>query len=111
MIRGALPFPVGRPRNFRSTVHGTCFAGRDRYLDAMSDGDEVWLVPDPPVQNPPQVWVHLPSGDPLGHLPPEICQWLWPWMRGGGSVLARASRVHGANVPSWRRLVLEVSCG
>lgn len=109
-MRHAPPFPAGRPRQFRSTVHGTCFAGRDRYLDSLSDGDEVRLVPDPPGQDAPEVWVHLASGDPVGHLPPEISRWLWPWMKRGGSVRARARRVHGAEVPSWRRLVLEVSC-
>ena len=105
------PFPEGQPRRFRSTVHGTCFAGRDRYLDEMRDGDELCLIPDPPGQDAPEVWVHLPSGDPIGHLPPEICRWLWPWMLRGGRTRARASRVHGSDVPSWRRLVLEVSCG
>jgi hypothetical protein len=111
MIQELPPFPEGRPRCFRSTVHGTCFAGRDRWLDVMSEGDEVRLVPDPPVQDPPEVWVHLPSGEPVGHLPPEISRWLWPWMRGGGLAKARASSVHGADVPSWRRLVLDVRCG
>lgn len=104
-------FPTGRPRRFRSTVHGTVFAGRDRHLDSMSEGQTVHLIPDPPGQEAPEVWVHLPSGDPVGHLPPEICAWLWPWMRGGGPARARTVRVHGAEVPSWRRLLLEVSCG
>lgn len=111
MVRETPPFPEGRPRNFRSTVHGTVFAGRDRYLEQMSDGDPVSLVPDPPVQDEPEVWVHLPTGEPLGHLPPEISFWLWPWMRGGGRVVARAVRVRDADTPSWRRLLLEVSCG
>lgn len=111
MTRRPPPFPDGQPRRFRSTVHGTCFAGRDRYLEAMREGDEVRLIPDPPVQDEPEVWVHLPSGEPVGHLPPEISHWLGPWMRRGGWAQARASRVHGADVPSWRRLVLEVSCG
>lgn len=92
-------------------MHGTVFAGRDRHLDAMHDGDPVVLVPDPPGDDEPEVWVHLPSGDPLGHLPPEIARWLWPWMRRGGSVQAHAVRVHGAETPSWRRLLVEVSCG
>lgn len=111
MLHPSPPFPEGHPRRFRSTVHGTVFAGRDRYLDRMHAGDEVHLIPDPPCQDPPEVWVHLTSGEPLGHLPPEISRWLWPWMRGGGGAHARASRVHGTDVPSWRRLVVEVSCG
>ena len=43
------PFPQGRPRQFRSTVHGTVFAGRDRHLETMHDGDRVVLIPDPTV--------------------------------------------------------------
>jgi hypothetical protein len=68
------------------------------------------LIPDPPGQEEPEVWVHLESGDPVGHLPPEISSWLAPWLRGGGKAAARALRVHGHDVPSWRRLILEVSC-
>ena len=98
------------PSCFRSTLHGTVFAGRDRHLDAVSDGDTLRLVADPPVQDHPEVWVHLASGDPIGHLPPEIAQWLWPWMLRGGVAEARALRVRGAEVPSWRRVLLEVVC-
>jgi hypothetical protein len=105
------PFPMGQPRRFRSTVHGTVFAGRDRHLDRMRPGDRVVLIPDPPGQDDPEVWVHLESGDPVGHLPPEISSWLAPWMRCGGSAVAHALRVDGSEVPSWRRLLLEVSCG
>jgi hypothetical protein len=110
MEQSTTPFPQGRPRQFRSTVHGTVFAGRDRHLDRMHDGDRVVLIPDPPGQEEPEVWVHLESGDPVGHLPPEISSWLAPWMRSGGRAVARALRVHGSEVPSWRRLLLEVSC-
>lgn len=111
MERRLPPFPEGRPRRFRSTVHGTVFAGRDRLVDGLHAGDPVALVPDPPGQEDPEVWVHLPSGDPVGHLPPEISCWLWPWLRRGGAVTARALRVHDADTPSWRRLLVEVSCG
>jgi hypothetical protein len=104
------PFPAGRPACFRATVHGTVFAGRERFLARLREGETVRLVADPPVQRDPGVWVHLESGEPIGHLPPEIACWLWPWMALGGVVRARALRVGGANVPSWRRLVLEVSC-
>ena len=62
------PFPEGQPPLFRSTVHGTVFAGRDRYVDGLTDGDEVRLVADPPVQDDSEVWVHLTSGEPIGHL-------------------------------------------
>lgn len=68
------------------------------------------LIPDPPGQEPPDVWVHLQDGDPVGHLPPEIARWLAPWLLQGGAAVARALRVQGSDVPSWRRLLLEVSC-
>jgi len=110
MPRSAPPFPRGRPTNFRVTVHGTVFAGRDRHLERVSDGDTLQLIPDPPVTDDPEVWVHLESGDPIGHLPPEICAWLAPWMLRGGAARARVLRIRGADAPSWRRVVLEVSC-
>jgi hypothetical protein len=91
-------------------VHGTVFAGRDRFEERLSEGERLRLVADPPVQNEPEVWVHLESGEPIGHLPPEIGRWLWPWLSLGGVAEARAVRVRGADVPSWRRLLLEVSC-
>lgn len=103
-------FPDGRPRRFRVTVHGTVFAGRERHVDAIRPGDLLTLIPDPPGQDDPEVWVHLKSGEAVGHLPPEICGWLAPWMLGGGHARARALRVSGRDVPSWRRLLLEVSC-
>jgi len=104
------PFPEGQPPRFRSTVHGTVFAGRDRYVDSLHAGDEVQLIADPPVQDDPEVWVHLKSGEPIGHLPPDIGRWLWPWMARGGVAKATLLKVRGADVPSWRRLLLEVSC-
>jgi len=104
------PFPEGHPPLFRSTVHGTVFAGRDRYVETLNDGDELTLVADPPVQDDPEVWVHLTSGEPIGHLPPDIGCWLWPWLARGGIAKVRLLKVRGADVPSWRRLLLEVSC-
>jgi len=106
----AQPFPAGRPTCFRSTVHGTIFAGRDHHLDTIKDGDILKLIADPPIQREPEVWVHLNSGDPIGHLPLEIGCWLWPWMLNGGIAEARVLRVRGPDVPSWRRLILEVVC-
>lgn len=104
------PFPEGRPTSFRATVHGTVFAGRDRHLRQVRKGDPLRLIPDPPVQEHPEVWVHLASGDPIGHLPPEIASWLAPWMLRGGGARARVLQIHGSDAPSWRRVVLEVSC-
>jgi hypothetical protein len=103
-------YPAGRPRTFRATVHGTVFADRERHLDGLTRGDPVVLIPDPPGQEEPGVWVHLRTGEPVGHLPPEISRWLWPWLAHGGRAVGHASAVHGSEVPSWRRLVVEVDC-
>lgn len=103
-------YPTGRPKRFRATVHGIVFAGRDRHLGRIRAGDALVLIPDPPVQEEPEVWVHLGSGEPVGHLPPEINVWLAPWLLRGGCARARALRVSGTEVPSWRRLLLEVFC-
>jgi hypothetical protein len=110
MAPGDPLLPKGYPRRFRATVHGTVFAGRDRHLSTMHPGDRVVLIPDPPGQTYPEVWVHLESGDPVGHLPPEISLWLWRWLRCGGEVSAVALAVHGSDTPSWRRLLVEVYC-
>src|SRR3990172_8713496 len=61
MIYVPPPFPPGRPTCFRSTVHGSVFAGRDRHLDEVQEGDAVALIADPPGQDDPEVWVHLPT--------------------------------------------------
>jgi hypothetical protein len=98
------------PDRFRTTVHGTVFGERATHLDELSSGDDLLLIPDPPDQDDPAVWVHLPCGDPLGHLPPEINAWLVPWMLRGGGASATAVRVGGSEVPSWKRLLIEVSC-
>ena len=101
--------PPAAPR-FRATVHGLAFAGRDRRLDRVEPGDRLLLIPDPAEADIEQVWVHLPGGSPLGHLPDEIARWLAPWMRAGGRAVVRAVRVGDETVPSWKRLVVEVSC-
>lgn len=104
------PFRPPAARLFRATVHGVAFGGRAALLGRVRDGDRLLLVPDPPVQPTPQVWVHLESGEPLGHLPDEICDWLAPWMLRGGLAEVKALRVGSWSVPSWRRLVVEVDC-
>jgi hypothetical protein len=100
-----------RPARFRTTVHGTVFGRRSEHLEELSPGDRLLLIPDPPGEEEPAVWVHLPAGDPVGHLPPEINVWLAPWLLQGGAASARALRVGGSEVPSWKRLLIEVSCG
>lgn len=105
------PLPHEHPSTFRATVHGTVFGERARRVAEVEDGEELVLIPDPPMEEEPMVWVHARGGDPLGHLPPEINRWLAPWLLRGGSARATAIRVRGDDVPSWRRLVIEVRCG
>lgn len=104
------PFPRGRPQRFRATVHGMVFAGRDRHLHGLKTGASLYLIPDHPDQEAPEVWVHREGGDLLGHLPSEISAWLAPWLLQGGGADARAIKIHGSEVPTWRRLLLEVHC-
>ncbi len=91
-------------------MHGTVFCDRSRQVDRLRPGEEVLLLPDPPGTDDPAVWVHHREGDLIGHLPPEIQRWLVPWMRSGGRATARTVRVEGEDAPSWRRLLIEVSC-
>ena len=104
------PLPPQSAPRFRTTVHGTVFCGRTAQLDAVRAGDDLLLLPGPPIDDSPGVWVHRQGGEVLGHLPPEIESWLTPWMLGGGRATARAVRVSGQDVPSWRRLLIEVQC-
>lgn len=110
MLRRPPPLPPERPACFRATVHGTVFGQRSSRLCELHEGDELLLIPGPPLDDDPGVWVHLPGGDLIGHLPPEIESWLTPWMLRGGRATARALRVGGIDEPSWRRLLIEVTC-
>lgn len=101
---------MDHPETFRTTVHGTVFGHRAGHLEEISAGDPLLLIPDPPGEDEPAVWVHLPEGDPVGHLPPEINAWLAPLLLRGGSASATTVRVKGTDVPSWKRLLIEVSC-
>ena len=105
------PLPPRGARVFRATVHGLPFADRSRHLGRIRSGDTLVLVPDPPGSSIERVWVHLKAGDVVGHLPNEICSWLAPWMRRGGRASIRTVRVGDESVPSWKRLLVEVTCG
>jgi hypothetical protein len=104
------PLPESQPATFRTSVHGTVFGERATMVDQLAQGDELILIPDPPMEDDPQVWVHSRTGDPVGHLPPEINRWMAPWLLRGGSARATVTRVHGTDVPSWKRLIIEVHC-
>lgn len=110
MRRMPPPYPTDRPPCFRTTVHGTVFGARTAVLEHLTDGEELLLIPGPPLEDDPGVWVHRAGGDLVGHLPPEIERWLAPWLLRGGRARARALRVRGSDVPSWRRLLIEVDC-
>ena len=105
------PAPDERPDTFRTTVHGTVFGARSAHATEVAVGEELLLIPDPPGDEEPAVWVHLHGGDPLGHLPPEISAWLAPWMLHGGRASAVVVKVGGLETPSWKRLVIEVRRG
>ena len=105
------PLPNSQPADFRTSVHGTVFGERAARVARLEPGEELLLIPDPPMEDDPQVWVHVRGGEPIGHLPPEINQWLAPWLLRGGRATAHAVKVEGEDVPSWRRLVIEVNCG
>src|SRR5438132_10277993 len=112
MVQSTQPplFPADRPVHFRATVHGTVFGERTGNLGRVHEGDELLLIPGPPTDDDPGVWVHLPGGDLIGHLPPEIELWLTPWLLRGGRARCKAIRVRGEDCPSWRRLLIEVDC-
>jgi hypothetical protein len=104
------PLPQGQPSLFRTMVHGTVFAERSAHVSEVTEGEALILIPDPPGEEDPAVWVHRRGGDPIGHLPPEINGWLAPWLLKGGAARATVLKVRGPDQPSWRRLLIEVRC-
>ena len=104
------PLPPDGPPLFRVTVHGTVFGERGALIPLLEEGDALILLPDPPGTGVARVWVHRGEGDLLGHLPPEVEAWLAPWLRAGGRAVATVVKVQGAEVPSYRRVVVEVAC-
>jgi hypothetical protein len=97
-------------KEFESPVYGTVFGQRSEVLQRLREGDSLILVPDPPGTDEPSVWVHAPGGDVVGHLSPDVCSWLVPWMNEGGRCGAVVTHVGGNDVASYKRLVITVRC-
>ena len=95
---------------FRTTVLGTVFARRMDVVHRLHPGDRLILVPDAPGIDDPNVWVHAKGGDVIGHLAPDIGEWLAPWMLEGGRCGASVEKVESDDVASWRRVVIVVRC-
>jgi hypothetical protein len=95
---------------FSTAVYGTVFAKRSSVVQRLRVGDPLILVPDPPGIDEPSVWVHAPGGDVVGHLSPDLNTWLVPWMLAGHRCRATVTQVGGADVASWKRLIITVRC-
>jgi len=95
---------------FQTNVYGTVFGARSAVLLRLRAGDRLILVPDPPGTENAAVWVHAPGGDVVGHLSPDVCSWMVPWMLAGGRCGAVVASVSGGEVASWKRLVITVRC-
>jgi hypothetical protein len=98
-------------REFQTPVYGTVFGTRGSVVERLRDGDPLILVPDPPGTDEPSVWVHAPGGDVVGHLSQEVSSWLVPWMLDeDGRCSAEVAHVGGADVASYKRLIITVRC-
>ncbi|HEX8392764.1 MAG TPA: HIRAN domain-containing protein [Longimicrobium sp.] len=104
------PLPQDQPATFETFVHGTIFGDRTALAAGLREGDELVLIPDPPMEDDPNVWVHVSSGDVVGHLPPDINQWMATWLLRGGSARATVLKAHGQDVPSYKRLEVQIQC-
>jgi hypothetical protein len=97
-------------REFDTAVYGTVFGRRTDALHRLAPGDQLILVPDPPGTDEPNVWVHAPGGDVVGHLAPDINAWLVPWMLDGGRCGGVVAQVRADDVASYKRLIITVRC-
>ena len=95
---------------FEAPVYGTVFAARSAVVRRLKEGDRLILVPDPPGVDDPSVWVHAPGGDVVGHLAPDINQWLVPSMLEGCRCSGVVTQLGGDDVASYKRLVITVRC-
>lgn len=105
-----MPAILPETSEFRTPVYGTVFAKRAAVVQRLTPGAGVILVPDPPGIDDPSVWVHAPGGDVIGHLSPDLSAWLVPWLLAGHRAQAVVAHVGGAEVASWKRLIIEVRC-
>ena len=105
-----MPAILPETSRFRAHVYGTVFANRASVVGRLTVGDALILVPDPPGVDDPNVWVHATGGDVIGHLAPDLNAWLVPWMLAGHRCRAAVAHVGGADVASWKRLVIEIRC-
>lgn len=99
-----------RSREFDTVVYGTVFARRTDALHRLRVGDRLILVPDPVGVDDPNVWVHAPGGDVVGHLSPDINAWMVPWMLQGGRCGAFVTHVGNDDIASYKRLTITVQC-
>lgn len=99
-----------RSSQFRTAVYGTVFARRAEAVQRLHSGDPLILVPDPPGVEQPNVWVHAPGGDVVGHLSPDVNRWMVPWMLEGARCRGEVLHVGGTEVESWKRLEIMVYC-
>ena len=104
------PMTAPHDERIRTPVYGTVFGRRMEVVHRLHAGDRLILVPDPPGTDNPAVWVHARGGDVVGHLPYTVSSWLVPWMLDGGRCGASVERVESDEVPSTRRLIVEVRC-
>ena len=106
-----MPAILPETSEFRTAVYGTVFADRAAVVRRLRPGDPLILVADPPCIDEPSVWVHaVGGGDVIGHLSPDLNDWLVPWMLAGHGCRAVVASVGGADVASWKRLVIAVRC-
>ncbi len=105
-----IPLTAPRDTHLRTPVYGTVFGKRMEVVHRLHVGDHLILVPDPPGTGNPAVWVHARGGDVVGHLPYTVSSWLVPWMLEGGRCGASVQRLESDEVPSTRRLIVEVTC-
>jgi hypothetical protein len=95
---------------FDTPVYGTVFGQRADAVHRLKVGDHLILVPDPPGTDEPNVWVHAPGGDVVGHLAPDINRWLVPSMLDGRRCGGVVTQIGGDDVASYRRLIITVRC-